>query len=157
MTAQQFMAEHVERMGLSMAHFIASTDPSLLDQHIETKGADPTRSVYELVAECAATNRTFAALLNGGTTGQPSVPVFATSEDARDEIMASSNVLADAIRSSPDESFEQEFQHWSRGAIKGEILMMGAYRNMAYHSGQINFIQILNGDPEFHLPPTWLK
>lgn len=157
MTAQQFMAEHVERMGLSVAHFIASTDPSLLGEHLETKGSEPTRSIYELVAECAAANRYFAALLNGGTHGQPSIPVFTNSEDARDEIMASANVLADAIRSAPDEAFEQEYQHWSRGPLTGKILMMGAYRNMAYHAGQINFIQILGGDAEFHLPPTWLK
>jgi hypothetical protein len=78
-------------------------------------------------------------------------------EEARDEIMASANVLADAIRSASDDTFEQEFQHWSRGPLTGKILMMGAYRNMAYHSGQINFIQILSGDQEFHAPPTWLK
>ena len=151
------MAEHAERMGLSMAHFIASTNPAMLDQHLETKGDQPTRSILELVAECASANRYFAALLNGGTHGQPAIPVFTNSEDARDEIMASANVLADAIRSAPDDAFEQEFQHWSRGPLKGKILMMGAYRNMAYHSGQINFIQILGGDQEFHVPPTWLK
>lgn len=157
MTAQQFMAEHAERMGLSVAHFIASTDPTLLDQHLETKGTEPTRCILELVAECAAANRYFAALLNGGTHGQPTMPVFVNAEDASAEIIASANVLADAIRSVHDEAFDQEYQHWSRGPLTGKILMMGAYRNMAYHSGQINFIQILGGDPEFHAPPTWLK
>ncbi len=157
MTAQQFMAEHVERMGHSVAHFIASTDPKLLDQHLETKGSEPARSILELVAECAAANRYFAALLNGGTHGQPTIPEFANPDEASHEIIASANVLADAIRSAHDEAFEQEFQHWSRGPLSGKILMMGAYRNMAYHSGQINFIQILAGDQEFHMPLTWLK
>ena len=157
MTAQQFMAEHVERMGLSIAHFIASTNPEILDQKLTTKDGGSARSVLELVAECVSANRYFALLLNGGEHVQPVVDVFSNSEEARDEIMASANVLADAIRSASDEAFEQEYQHWSRGPLKGKILMMGAYRNMAYHAGQINFIQILDGDSEFHLPPTWLK
>ncbi len=151
------MAEHAERMGHSVAHFINSTDPALLDKHLDTKGPQPTRSILELVAECASANRYFAALLNGGTHGQPTISDFANADEASHEIIASANVLADAIRSAHDEAFEQEFQHWSRGPLTGKILMMGAYRNMAYHSGQINFIQILNGDPEFHAPPSWLK
>ncbi len=157
MTAQAFMAEHVERMGLSMAHFIASTDPELLSQNLPTKSDIPARSVLEMVAECASANRYFAALLNGGTPGQPAIQTFTDSEDARDEIMASANVLADAIKQTADSALDQEFMHWSRGPLTGNILLMGAYRNMAYHSGQINFIQILNGDHEFHVPSTWLK
>ena len=40
--------------------------------------------------------------------------------------------------------------------MKGITLIEMPYRNMAYHCGQLNFIQTIYGDKEFHLPPTWL-
>jgi hypothetical protein len=156
MTAQAFMAEHIEKMGQSMVHFLSTTDPDLLGSKLETKGAEPARSVFELVGECAMANRYFASLLNGEESKRSPATEFANLTEAQDEIVASSQVLADTVRNASDEVFETEFTSW-RGQVKGKMLMMGAYRNMAYHSGQINFIQILEGDHEFHMPPTWLN
>ena len=39
--------------------------------------------------------------------------------------------------------------------MAGENVIVMCLRNMAYHAGQTNFIQILYGDTEFHVPPTW--
>ena len=156
MTAQQFMAEHVERMGHSMADYVGSTDPVYLTSGIETKGGEPTRSVLELVSECVLVNHYFAGLLKGENPPKPGALTFANAKDAQDQIIASATVLADAMRHSADGVFEHEFPHW-RGPMSGRIIMMGAYRNMAYHCGQINFVQILGGDHEFHMPASWLK
>jgi len=46
------------------------------------------------------------------------------------------------------------FEH-PRGQMSGENVIIMCLRNMAYHAGQANFIQILYGDTEFHVPPTW--
>jgi hypothetical protein len=69
--------------------------------------------------------------------------------------MASGTELAAAIRSLNEESLTTAYPHW-RGPIVGESMLEVAYRNMAYHAGQVNMIQLLSGDTEFHVPPTWL-
>lgn len=156
MTAQQFMSEHVERMGHSVAHFVASTDSSRLTWTQSAPGCEPSRTILQLVGECINANRIFAALLRGESPERPN-ELDLTSESAQREIIKSSGELAAAITYMNDEDFENDFVHPVRGPLKGKILAMGAYRNMAYHAGQINFIQILGGDHEFHMPPTWLK
>ena len=157
MTAQTFMADHIERMGLAMAHFVGSTEPDRLGWRQNVGEGKTTRSVIEVVAECYSTNLYFASLLNGESSPRPAEPDFKDAEMASKAIVESSQILAKAVREAPDEALESEFMHATRGPIVGKILMMGAYRNMAYHSGQINFIQTLGGDTEFHMPPTWLS
>ncbi len=156
MTAQQFMSEHVQRMGNSVAHFVANTEPSLLTWTQLAPGSERSRTILELVGECVNANRIFAALLRGESPGRPA-DIDLTSESAQMEIVKSSDELAAAINYMNEEDFERDFIHPVRGPLKGKILAMGAYRNMAYHSGQINFIQILGGDHKFHMPPTWLN
>ena len=39
----------------------------------------------------------------------------------------------------------------------GEVLIDMPYRNMTYHGGQINLIQLLLGDKEFHMAPAAFK
>ncbi len=156
MTAQQFMSEHVQRMGHSVSHFVASTKPSMLTWSQSAPDSEPSRTILELVGECVNANRLFAALLRGESPERPA-DLDLTSESAQMEIVKSSNELAAAINFMNEEDFERDFIHPVRGPLKGKILAMGAYRNMAYHSGQINFIQILGGDHEFHMPPTWLN
>lgn len=150
------MAEHTERMGLAMADFISTTKPEMLTWTNWVPTASSARSALELVAECVNANRLFAALLRGESPEKPD-DLTLTAEEAQTQIVASSRELADAMRLVEDSAFEKLFEHPVRGEISGKILMMGAYRNMAYHAGQINFIQILSGDNVFHLPPTWLK
>lgn len=157
MTAQDFMAEHIERIGLAVAHFIASTNPDMLSWKQDLGEGKSTRTALEVVAECVQANLYFASLLRGEDGDRPAEPNFSSSEDAEREIVASANILANAVRNLSDEGLEKDYVHRVRGLIPGKIMVMGAYRNMAYHSGQINFIQTLGGDTEFHLPPTWLK
>ena len=52
------------------------------------------------------------------------------------------------------EDLHRKFQH-PRGLFVGSNLIMMCLRNMAYHAGQINLIQMLSGDGEFHVPPKW--
>ena len=41
--------------------------------------------------------------------------------------------------------------------VIGEVLIDIPTRNMAYHGGQINFLQLLLGDKESHIPPGAFK
>ena len=158
MTAQEYMAEQTERMGPMLAYFVAATAPDKLKWEPSAEGSAPTRSVLDQIAECVGVNRRFAALLRGDeilpSAGNSPVPEFTDAQDAQDQIIASASELAASIRGLDDEALERTFQR-DRGPTTGKILMMAAYRNMAYHAGQINQIQLLTGDAEFHAPPGW--
>ena len=158
MTAQEYMAEQTERMGPILAHFIAVTAPDKLKWEPSVEGNAPARSVLNQIVECVGVNRQFAALLRGDEiplgSGSSPVPELTEAQDAQDQIIASARELAVSIRGLDDKALERTFQT-SRGARTGENLMIAAYRNMVYHAGQINQIQLLTGDAEFHAPPGW--
>lgn len=157
MNAQDYMAEQIERMGLALAHFAASTAPKRLTWQPSVEGSAPTRSILEQIAECVGVNNSFAALLRGEgpPTGAMAIPEFTRVHEAQIQLIASTTVLADAVRGLEDDALTRTFQT-RRGQTTGKNLMIAAYRNMAYHTGQINLIQLLAGDADFHAPPTWL-
>src|SRR5438445_2568411 len=111
MTIQNFMAEQIERIGLALAEFIGTTDPSRLSWQPEIPGGAPTRSVLEQIGECIAVNRRFAALLRGeevppqpgGATG--TVP--ASPEEAQADIITSAEELAAAVRALKDAGLDK--------------------------------------------------
>ena len=161
MTVFEFQASRIERIAAAMAHFIATTRDDALDWHPPIEGAD-TRSIYEQVGECVLTNRSFAAALRGENRDPKpardasAAIVFADSQDAQRQIVESAAELAKAVRGMNEEDFDREYPHWS-GPIRGEIFIEMPYRNMAYHAGQVNYIQTLYGDTEFHVPEFWRK
>lgn len=159
-TLFEFQARKIERMAASLAHFVSTTAPDKLDWCPATDETSQTRSVLAQVKECVGVNRYTAALLRGETPevpGGPSTPSieFADSEDAQKQLIDSGHELADAVRALDESALTHVYPHW-RGPIAGEIIIEMAYRNMAYHAGQVNMIQLLSGDTEFHVPPSWL-
>jgi len=62
--------------------------------------------------------------------------------------------LAGALRTLTDADLEKTFEH-PRGTMLGKNLILMPMRNMGYHIGQLNFIQMLYGDTEFHVPKNW--
>jgi len=118
--------------------------------------ATTTRSALQQVGECVVVNGYMAKLIRG----EELTPVgsyemgFASVEEAKTLLLESANALAEAIRTLPDANLEGVYQH-PRGQILGKNVIIMPLRNMAYHAGQINFIQTLYGDTEFHVPPTW--
>ena len=158
MTVQEYMARQTERMGDSLAHFIASTPEDRLVWHPSLEGSAPTRSILEQVSECVLVNRMLAALLRGGKVeapgpGSPAIK-FANGQDAQEQLVASARELAAAIVRMSEADLTRTYEH-PRGQMLGENVIMMCLRNMAYHAGQANFIQMLYGDSEFHVPPTW--
>ena len=159
MTVPEYIARQTERMADSLAHFISKTPEDRLVWHPSIEGGGPTRSILEQVSECVVVNRTIAALIRGGvppTPADPNAPPFrfANGQDAQEQLVASARELAVAIAGMSESDLARIYEH-PRARMAGENLIMMCLRNMAYHAGQANFIQILYGDMEFHVPPTW--
>lgn len=158
MTVPDFVARQTERMAESLAHFIASTPADRLVWHPKLEEDHPTRSIMEQIGECVSVNRGLAALLRTGELtlppgGWPEVH-FDDGRDAQEQLVLSARELAEAIRPLTPEDLTRAYNH-PRGPLLGENLILMGYRNMAYHAGQLNLIQLLYGDTEFHVPPTW--
>ncbi len=158
MNVPEYMARQTERMADSLAHFIATTPEDKLVWHPQMEGSAPTRSILEQVGECVAVNRLIASLLRSGKPPEASpgrtAPAFANGQDAQEQLVASARELAEAVRGMSEEDLTRTYEH-PRGQMRGENVIMMCLRNMAYHAGQINLYQILSGDAEFHVPPTW--
>src|SRR5437870_12232392 len=136
MTVFEYQASRIERMAAALAHFVSTTAPDKLDWRVPLEGAE-TRTIMEMVSECAFGNRFNAALFRGESPSPPQnahgeMPVsFADTAGALSQLIASSKELADAVRGLGEGDLEREFLHY-RGPIKGGVLMELPYRNMAY-------------------------
>lgn len=153
MTIQEYVAEQTERIAAALADFVGTTDPACLGWEPALEGSGQTRSVLDQIAECVSVNSLFAALLRG-TVVPEDTPAPQNAAEAQAQIVASAGELAAAICAVPDEALEDSLET-PRGAVLVKNLVLASYRNMAYHAGQINFIQMLAGDTEFHTPPNW--
>ena len=157
MTVFEFQAGRIETTAELLAHALATTPADKQDWRPTLPGSVPTRSAIKQVGECVIVNRYFAALLRGeAADGNPlgqGAPAFASAEDAGAELLASARELADTVRALPDDALDGTVAHW-RGPLPVVRALDGPNRNMAYHAGQINFIQLLAGDSEYHLPPA---
>lgn len=158
LTVQEFQARRIERIADSLAHFVRTTRPDRLDWSPAAEGGAETRSMLEQIEECIVVNDLFAALLRGERVDREAARNrrldFVDVEDACRQLQASAEALAAVVRGLSDADLTRQYPFW-RGPTPGERVIEMPYRNMAYHAGQINFIQTLYGDTEFHAPPTW--
>lgn len=137
-----------------MASFIESTQADVLHWRPETPDSKGTRTILEMVAECVAVNNRFAAKLTGLNEGDIAEPNLVGTEDAVSQIVESGQNLAEVVGGLSDEALTREIIH-NGCRMSATYLAVGAYRNMAYHCGQINLIQMLKGDAENHRPDSW--
>lgn len=153
MPLQDYVAEQTERVAAALADFAATTAPNRLHWEPSGEGGAKGRSVLDQIAECVGVNFRFAALLRGDAAPD-AFPAPQTATEAQEQLTASAGALAAAIRGLSDDALEAPLQ-LPRGPLLTRSVMLAPFRNMAYHAGQINFIQTLAGDTEFHSPPTW--
>jgi hypothetical protein len=151
MTVFEFQAQTIESNAEGFAHFIATTPEDKRDWRPMLEGSAQTRSVLELTSECVLFNRAFAALLRGE---EPSLdpPALEDGADAQQQLLASARELASVVRGMDDAALERTYPT-PFGPMPGAAMIEIPVRNMAYHGGQINLIQILLGDAEFHVAP----
>jgi DinB superfamily len=155
MNAQNYMADQIVRMAESYSQFVESTPTEKLTWKPEAADADGLRTILEQVSECVAVNNAVVELLNGRPYPPMSdTPVPASATEARAMLTSSAANLAQALQTLSDEDIDKTYPH-PRALMHGTTVMMMAYRNMAYHCGQLNLFQMLYGDPEFHAPTNW--
>ena len=155
MTIPEYVANQTERVADSLAYFLSVMPAERLNWKPELPGAAPTRSALEQVSECIGVNRLVAKVLRGEVVaGSHDETEFADGDEAQKLIQESAAELTAAIRAMTEADLTRVYAH-PRAQIPGENLIMMCYRNMAYHAGQINLLQMLYGDAEFHVPPKW--
>jgi hypothetical protein len=115
------------------------------------------RTFHDFVAECAVLADWAASFFQSGA-----FPPF--DQDAYQRAKAELNTLdkikaagepaisrlCQAIESVPDAKLEETQQMpWGMTMTMADLLFMG-YWNIVYHTGQVNYIQMLLGDTEMH-------
>ena len=153
MTVQEYQADAIVRAAKTLAHFVMACPDEKRDWTPEVAGAAPLRSALDMVSECIAVHGIFIAILRGETpvSGSPieAPRTFGTAEEGCAQLIASAGELAANVRAMTDADLSREYQG-RRGPMTGYDLIEPPLRNMNYHSGQVNLLQLLYGDPEFH-------
>lgn len=155
MTVQAYMGDRIENAGKLLAHFVQTTAPDRRDWVPQVDGAAPLRTVLDQASECVHVNRMLAALLRDGTPpdrhpGEAPRP-FATDDEACAALIDSARELGDAVRALDDAGLAREYPIMGRQMVCYDLIEL-PYRNMQYHGGQINLVQLLYGDAVFHIP-----
>jgi len=149
-----WQAQNMERIAGALAHWIKTTNPAKLDWCPELKGKG--RSAYAQVFECAGVNRRFAAILKGQTSAPgPETHNYASPDQAAEDLIVSAKDLASTVRSLDEEALTRKYNS-PFGEVPGAVMISVPMFNMNYHAGQVNFIQLLDGDAEFHIPPNFV-
>lgn len=154
MTVQEFQADKIEGAAKLLAFWLGAMPEDKQSWVPEVAGAAGLRTAREQVAECAAANRFFTALLKGE---KPALfrpfevkSEYTTLEEAQQDLIESAATCAAVIRGLSDEDLAREYR--LRWPMTGYQVIEFPYRNMTYHGGQLNQLQLLYGDAEFHIP-----
>ena len=114
MTVQEFQADKIEGTAKLLAFWLGAMPEDKQSWVPEIEGAAGLRNARELVAECAAANRFFTALLRGE---KPALfrpfeikSEYASLEEAQQDLIASAAECAAAIRGMSDADLEKEYR-----------------------------------------------
>jgi hypothetical protein len=134
-------------------------------ERLEWKPSTTSRHVLNLLQECALVPLSFAAMLNAraeryeahhcpaefdtAMAGASQLTTVAACEDA---CRRHTQVLLEVIRAFPEEDLHESVAFTNPGIAVTTVadMMRLHYWNCVYHTGQINYIQTLYGDLEFH-------
>ena len=113
------------------------------------------KSAQEIVEHVAGVNEFFAKLIRGAElSGGPTPGRYESYEQALSALQASGEAVAEAIQAVPDEQLEAERTLPWGEAWKLRKLLVAPGTHIAYHWGQISYLQTLWGDlKDYHLIP----
>lgn len=144
-TVQEYVARVTEKKSedlLAAAHAVAE----------DKQGWKPLgrgRTVIDLVAECAITNKMSINLLHerawdeaGREERRQAHAALDTLDKAGASLLENTRALAEAIRAIPDDQLALEIALPGETSTVAEDLLH-PFWNMVYHEGQINYIQSL--------------
>ena len=147
-----WQARLIVKSAMIMATFVESTREDKLRWKPAIDESSKTRSVLEQVGECIYANVRFRHVLLGETFPAPPAEwdTFSSVEDATTQLKDSANQLADVVSAMDCAGLAKEYAT-HLGPMPGALAMQFPVRNMTYHMGQINMIQLLYGDTAFHI------
>lgn len=143
--------EYIARVTEKKAEDLLAAARAVAEDRQGWKPLGRGRTVIDLVAECAITNRMSVKLLHerawdeaGREERRQAHAALDTLDKAGASLQKNTCALADAIRAIPDDQLDQEI------TLPGEIStvaddLLHSYWNMVYHEGQISYIQTLGG------------
>lgn len=155
MTLFEWQAKLIERAAIFLGHTLETTAPDKQGWSPTCEGDAKARSPLEQVGECIGFNKMCAAVLSGATLPptdgheMPAAP--ASAEQAKADLIASANELAEVVRNLDESSLTRSY-NLPFGAFPGAVIIEIVCMNMQYHAGQINYVQLMCGDAEFHIP-----
>ena len=156
-TIAQWQARQIEKAAHIMSVFVESSTPEKLKWRPAVDENSKTTSILDQVGECVFANRRFRSILLEEPL--PVVPdefdTFSSTEDALSQLQASAKALADLVRTLDSAALAKGYNS-HRGFMPGALAIQLPVRNMTYHMGQINMIQLLYGDKEFHIDVEFL-
>lgn len=152
MTLGQWQARQIQKAARIYAHFVRSTHHERLRWCPSTEEVSKCRSVLDMVGECIDANRRFVWIFKSDMAS-PRPESFDTSapvDDALAALISSADELAEIIAKLSNEDLMKDVVT-HRGPLPAAMAMQFPVRNMTYHMGQINMIQLLYGDTDFHI------
>jgi len=140
-----------------LVNFVATTREDRLRWRPATEDESKTRSVMDLAGECVEANRRILAYLTGTSIGPrpDNFDVFETVADVSAALIESADALAEEVAKIDGEGLMREV-HTHRGPMPAALAMQFPVRNMTYHIGQINMVQLLYGDTVFHIDEEFM-
>lgn len=111
-------------------------------------------SAHQIVLSCAQLYREVAAALRGEKAESMVEPPASSEELRTDDVVAQADAALTEICGALDGLTEEEFSQarmmpWGLEMPVAEIVWFPSW-NTGYHDGQLNYIQLLLGDTEFH-------
>lgn len=152
-TICKFLADDVRGNGRLYSYCLESTK-SDLNWKPAAKGSG--RSMLEQADECAKLNHMVAAMLRGEQPSGGEGALITDSSKAAEQVMASANDLASALEGMQDGELDKMVQ-LPFGTYPARFAAGISNANMVYHWGQANYIETLDGDSEFRIPPEFVS
>ena len=147
-----WQARLIEKSAAILSGFVESTREDRLKWQPSIGETSSCRSVLEQIGECIFVNKRFQSILRG--QGLPEAPEtwdnFVDAADAVQQLKESASELARLVEVMDSDALASDYMT-HRGPMPGLLLIQFPVRNMTYHMGQINMIQLLYGDTEFHI------
>ncbi len=157
MTLGQWQARLIVKSANIMAFFLETSPIDKVRWRPAVDEKSKTNSMMEQVAKCTYANVRFRHVF----LGEEALPRPATwennlsVEEAAAELKESAKLLAEVVEKLDAAGLAKEYMT-HRGPMSGALAMQFPVRNMTYHMGQINMIQLLYGDTEFHINEEFL-
>jgi hypothetical protein len=153
MTVQQWQSRIIERAAEALAYWVETTPEDKVDWTPPVEGSAGIRTILQQAEEIVGLNTALTRLLSGSAP-EKSERKLSSRAEAAQALRESATALAAVVRDMPDSAFTQEYDTgWAK--LSGAVLIELAANNMHYHGGQVNYVQMLAGDKEFHFPDSF--